>query len=79
MAKFKVAHLKLQHSESIVVQAAAQIYSAYIAAGRVADGEEARWMERSIREAIRIAKATDAAVVSDEEIHTLEGQQALDG
>ena len=79
MAKSKVAHLKLQHSESIVVQAAAQIYSAYIAAGRVGDGEEARWMERSIREAIRIAKAPDAAVISDEEIHTLEGQQALDG
>jgi len=79
MAKSKVAHLKLQHSESIVVQAAAQIYSAYIAAGRVADGEEARWMERSIREAIRIARATDSAIISDEEIHTLEGQQALGG
>lgn len=79
MAKSKVAHLKLQHSESIVVAAAAQIYAAYIAAGRVADGEESRWMERSIREAIRIARTTDAAVISDEEIHTLEGQQALEG
>ena len=73
-----VAHLKLQHSESVVIQAAAQIYAAYITAGRVQDGEEARWMERSIREAIRIAKATDAAIVSDEEIDSLEGQQAMD-
>lgn len=78
MAKAKIAHLKLQHSESVVIQAAAQIYAAYIAAGRVAEGEEARWMERSIREAIRIARATDASVISDEEIDTMEGQQALD-
>ena len=78
MAKAKITHLKLQHSESVVVQAAAQIYAAYIAAGRVPEGEEAQWMKRSIREAIRIADATDAAVISDEEIDTLEGQQALD-
>ena len=77
MSKSKIAHLRLQHSESVVVQAAAQIYAAYIAAGRVADGQEASWMERSIREAIRIAKAADAAIVSDEEINTLEGQQSL--
>jgi len=44
----------------------------------VPEGEEAQWMKRSIREAIRIADATDAAVISDEEIDTLEGQQALD-
>lgn len=79
MAKAKVAHLKLQHSESVVVQAAAQIYAAYIAAGRVPEGEEARWMERSIREAIRIARTTDAVVISDEEMDSFEGQQALDG
>jgi len=78
MAKAKVTHMKLQHSESVVVQAAAQIYAAYISAGRVPEGEEAQWMKRSIREAIRIADATDAAVISDEEIDTLEGQQALD-
>ncbi len=73
------SHLKLQHSESVVLQAAAQIYSAYIIAGRVPDGEEAKWMERSIRDAIRIANATDAAVISDEEINTLEGQEAMGG
>jgi hypothetical protein len=77
MAKSRVTHLKLQHSESVVVQAATQIYAAYIVAGRVQDGDESQWMERSIRDAIRIARATDAAVISDEEIDTLEGQQAL--
>lgn len=67
-------HFKLQHSESVVVQAAAQIYAAYISAGRVPEGEQAQWMERSIREAITIAEATDNAVISDEEIDTMEQQ-----
>ena len=47
-------------------------------AGRVPEGDEAEWMKRSIREAIQIANATDASVISDEEIHSVEGQQALD-
>ena len=73
------AHLKLQQSESVVVQAAAQIYSAYIAAGRVNEGEESNWMRRAIREAIQIANATDEAIVSDEEVDTLQGRQQLAG
>lgn len=79
MSKSRPTHLKLQHSESVVLNCASQIYAAYIIAGRVPEGEEARWIERSIREAIRMARATDDAIVSDEEIDTLEGQQALDG
>jgi hypothetical protein len=61
-------HIRLQRSESVVFQAAAQIYSAYIAAGRVPEGEEHPWMERSIKEALRMALATDKAVVSDDEV-----------
>jgi hypothetical protein len=61
------SYLKLQQSEAVVIRSAAQIYAAYIAAGRVADGEEAEFMQRAIRDAIRIAKATDEAVVADEE------------
>jgi len=64
----KKTHLSLQQSEGLVFQSAAVIYAAYISAGRVADGEEAKWMERSIREAIRMAKTTEAAVVSDNEM-----------
>ena len=67
-------HFKLQHSESVVVQAASQIYAAYIASGRVADGEEGAWMRRSIKEAVMIAQATDDAVISDEEIEASERQ-----
>ncbi len=61
-------YLSLKNSESAVFQAAAGIYAAYISAGRVPEGDEVQWMERSIREALRIAMATDAAIISDNEI-----------
>ena len=61
-------HLKLQSSESVVVSAAAQIYAAYISAGKVTEGSEDQWMTRSIKEAIKIALATDDAIISDDEM-----------
>jgi hypothetical protein len=61
-------YLELQKSEGIVVQAAAQIYAGYLAAGRVAEGQETEYIKRSIRDAIQIAVITDSAVISDEEI-----------
>ena len=61
-------HLNLQPTEQVVVQAAAQIYSAYIAAGRVQIVDEESWMERAIREAIRIAKTTDAVIITADEV-----------
>ena len=39
-------HIKLQKSESVVAAGAIQIYSAYIAAGRVPEGQEDQWMSR---------------------------------
>jgi hypothetical protein len=77
MVTEKPVHLKLQHSESVVLQVAAQLYSAYIIAGRIAEGEEATWMERAIREAISMAVTTDAAVISDDEISGQEGRGGL--
>jgi hypothetical protein len=59
--------LSLQPSESVVVRAAAEIYSAYIIAGRVTEGEEKKWMERSIQEAFWIARTADDAIQSDNE------------
>lgn len=68
-------HISLQHSESVIVQAAAQIYAAYISSGRVSEGEEAQWMRRSIKEATMISQAVDDAIISDAEI---EASAALD-
>ena len=60
--------LTLQPSEGIVVQAAAQIYAAYIQSGQVVSGQEAEWMKKSIKEAMQLAKAIDELVVSDDEM-----------
>lgn len=62
-------HLKLQHSESVVLTAASRIYAAYISAGKVAEGEEDKMMARSIKEAIKLAVATDDAIISDGEMN----------
>ena len=61
-------YFKLQHSESVVVTAASQNYDAYIASGRVAEGDEAQWMKRSIKEALMIAQVTDDTIISDDEV-----------
>lgn len=65
MAKTYIA---LQPSEAVLVQAAAQIYSAYVISGRAEPGSEEDCLERSIREAIRIAKTVDSAVQADREL-----------
>jgi len=64
----KKGYISLQPSEGMVFQSAANIYAAYIIAGRVDEGEETAWMEKSIRQAIRMAKATDLSLVSDDEL-----------
>lgn len=61
-------YIALQPSEGIIVQAAATIYAGYIVAGKVDDGTETDWIARSIKEAIRIAQATDDNVQSDAEV-----------
>ena len=60
--------LLLQPSEAIVAQAAASIYAAYIAAGRVPAGQEQEFIRRSIQEAFTIARLTDEALHSDTEM-----------
>lgn len=66
----------LEPSKGVVSRMAAQIYAAYIARGVVKDGEEASWMERSIREAVRIAKTVAASVESEDEPDSNQGSTA---
>ena len=61
-------HLKLQPSESVVLNCASRIYAAYISNGSVKQGEEDKWMSRSIQESLRLALAVDNAVISDDEV-----------
>lgn len=60
--------LSLQPSEAGVARSAANIYPAYITSGRVPEGHEQEWMQRSIREAFLIARLTDEAIHSDHEL-----------
>lgn len=68
------SYFNLSTTESAVVQAAAQIYAAHITAGHVTDGAEASWIQRSVHDAILIARATDDAVVSNEEVDSSDAQ-----
>ncbi len=60
-------YLSLQASEAAVVQAAATIYAAYIATGKVGDDEKP-WIQRSIKEALWMAQVTDKSIQSDDEM-----------
>ena len=60
--------LSLQPSEGIAARMAATIYAAYVTAGRVTAGKEKEWMQRSIDEAIWIARTADDQIQSDHEM-----------
>ena len=60
--------LTLHPSESVVIRSAAQIYAAYITAGRVKEGSEKEWMQRSLDEALWIARTGDDMIHSDNEM-----------
>jgi hypothetical protein len=60
--------LSLQPSEATVAESAAVIYAAYITSGRVSEGAEQKWIERSVQEAIKIARLTDESIHSDKEM-----------
>ena len=57
----------LDDDSQTIAQAASRIYAAYIIAGRVEDGQEKLWMDRAIREAIRIGRIVDESIQSDGE------------
>ena len=58
--------ITLEPSKGVVSEMAAQIYSAYIIRGDVQEGEEDQYMERSIREAVRIAKTVERSVETED-------------
>lgn len=64
----KNPYIALQPSESVLVQAAATIYAGYVVAGRVEDAHVNEWLERSIREALKLAKTVDDNVTADDEM-----------
>ena len=65
MQKNKVS---LQVSECAVFQVAGNIYAAYLSASKVREGDEKKWLDRALTEAIQLAQLTDARVQSDSEL-----------
>ncbi|MBU6172537.1 MAG: hypothetical protein KGQ60_01965 [Planctomycetes bacterium] len=60
-------YLKLQPSEGFIIDAAAQIYSAYISSGQLNQENKELLMKEAIRTALRIALTIDETIVADEE------------
>lgn len=65
-------YFSLQPSEMAVFRAAAEIYAAYVSAGKVPDGKENAYIQKAIKEAIQIAFHVENYVISDEEFEQKE-------
>jgi hypothetical protein len=59
-------YLNLQPSEAVVVQAAAQLFAAYVVSGHAQAGDE-KWIRRAVDDAVRLARLVDASIQSDGE------------
>lgn len=60
-------YLKLHHSEGIVAQMVAQIFSGFVTSGQVNDMNEEAMIKRSIEIATKMAVQVDQTVDSDNE------------
>jgi hypothetical protein len=60
--------LSLQPSEAALLGAAARIFSAYLVSGHVTGGNESEMMDRSVSEALKMARRIDEMVQSDNEL-----------
>ena len=63
----KEEYLSLQHSESVVAQMAATIFSSLIARDTSYASNEDELIEKSVALAIKLAKQADTMIKSDEE------------
>ena len=60
-------YLKLQPSEGFVIEAADQIYSAYIISGQLTQEKKEVLMKEAIRDALRIALTVDETIIAENE------------
>ena len=64
----KTHYFSLQPSETVIFQAAANIFASYIAAGQVTAENQAEMMEKAIAASISMAHHIDEVVISDKEM-----------
>lgn len=57
--------VNLKPTEMAIVQSAAQLYAAYVTAGRVEEGKETEWMERALKDVMKFARAVEGVADTD--------------
>ncbi len=61
-------YINLQPSEAVLVQAAAQIFAAYVSSGQCTPDKEDELLKKAIKQAIRMAQFIDDVVQADKEV-----------
>ena len=64
----KTHHFSLQPSETVIFQAAANIYASYIVAGQVTGENKEKKMKEAIAASIFMARHVESVVASDAQI-----------
>ena len=64
----KTHHFSLQPSETVIFQAAVNIYASYIVAGNVTDENQATKMKEAISASISMARHVENIIESDAQI-----------
>jgi len=64
----KTHHFSLQPSETVIFQAATNIYASYILAGQITGENEAKKMKEAITASISMARLVENVVGSDTQI-----------
>ena len=60
--------VQLAPTEASILAASSRIYAAYISAGSVSEGEEAEYMQKAIKQAMRMSTAVDDLVKAEGEL-----------
>ncbi|NIS08187.1 MAG: hypothetical protein GWO07_05365 [Candidatus Dadabacteria bacterium] len=63
--------IDLQSNEKAILSSASNIFAAYIASGIVASGDEEKFIQKSVNEAIKIALRVEKLVSDAEEEHNI--------
>lgn len=58
-------NVHLKPTEIAFVEAAAQLYAAYLISGRVKEGQEMEWMERALKDVLKFARAVEGVDAAD--------------
>ena len=64
----KKHRIRLENSERAILDASAQIFSAFVVAGQYHEAQEKELADRSVKLAIALAERVEELVIADEEL-----------